>query len=317
MRILVTGAAGFVGPYAARALKELLPAAQIVGASRSWAALPDFDEMLALDICDAPAVRRVIASVQPTHVLHLAGIAAPGRAASDPELAWRVNVFGTLNIARALLAAAPDCILAHVGSGLVYGESARAGIPLDETALPIPLDDYGVTKMAADMAIGSLTRKGLRAVRLRPFNHSGPGQSEDYVVPAFAMQIARIEAGLADPVLRVGNLEAERDFLDVRDVAYAYALTLSRSETLPPGSIFNLASGRAQRISEILNTLLSFSGTAIRVEPDEARMRLTDIPTMVGDATRARDSLGWSPSHAFDQTLRDVLDDNRRRVGQR
>lgn len=315
MHILVTGAAGFVAPYAARALRQRLPESRIFGASRAKGALPDFDEIVAMDVCDGSAVREVIKRVRPTHVLHLAAIAAPSQAASDPELAWRVNVFGTLNIAKALLAAAPKCALAHVGSGLIYGDSARAGNPLDESALPVPLDDYGVTKIAADMAVGALARKGLRAIRLRPFNHSGPGQSEDYVVPAFAMQIAQIEAGRTDPVLRVGNLEAERDFLDVRDVADAYALVLSKSATIPPGAVFNIASGCGRSISSILETLLSFSHIAIRVEQDAMRMRPSEISTIVGDATKAHNDIGWSPHLSFDQTLRDVLEDSRRRVG--
>lgn len=314
MRILVTGAAGFVGPFAARSLRRLYPTAQVVGTSRNEAIAPDFDEMLALDIRDALAVREAIEKVQPTHVLHLAGIAAPGLAASNPELAWQVNVFGTINIARALLTLAPDCILANAGSGLVYGDSALPGTPLEETALPIPLDDYGVTKMAADLAIGSLTREGLQAIRMRPFNHTGPGQGEDYVVPAFAMQIARIEAGLTDPVIRVGNLDAERDFLDVRDVADAYALALGGSHSVPSGTILNLASGQACRIGDILRMLLSFSDAAIQIEQDASRMRPSDIPRIVGDATRAKKILNWSPRFSIDRTLEDTLKECRVRV---
>lgn len=316
MRILVTGAAGFVGPYAARSLRALSPTAQIIGAAREAILSPDFDEMIALDVCNAVVVRQIIKDLRPTHLLHLAGIAAPGRAASNPDLAWQVNVFGTINVAGALLAVSPDTVLVHVGSGLVYGDSARTGAPLDETVLPIPLDNYGVTKIAADLAVGSLTRKGLRTIRLRPFNHTGPGQSEDYVVPAFAMQIARIEAGLAEPVIHVGNLEAERDFLDVRDVADAYALAVCKGRSIASGAIFNLASGHARRIGTVLDILLSFSSVAIQVEQDEARMRPSDIPRMVGDATKAREVLAWSPRYTFDHTLRDILDHCRHKLEQ-
>lgn len=316
MRIVVTGAAGFVGPHAARALRHHFPSARIIGTSRDKAILPDFDEIVALDICDAQAVQRVMECVKPTHVLHLAGIAAPGQASSDPGLAWQVNVFGTINIARAMCVASPGSVLAHVGSGLVYGQNALSGVPIDETVPPAPMDDYGVTKIAADLAVGAMTRKGLHAIRLRPFNHTGPGQGEDYVVPAFAMQIARIEAGRAEPVLRVGNLDAERDFLDVRDVASAYALALSRAQTVSSGAIFNLASGNARRIGSVLEALLSLSDVPVRIEQDETRMRPSDIPTVVGNAARARSELGWEPRYDFELTLQDILDDCRQRVGQ-
>ena len=113
---------------------------------------------------------------------------------------------------------APDCWLLNAGSGLVYGESAKPGLPLDESALLAPIDEYAVTKAAADLALGALARRGLKCIRFRPFNHTGAGQAGAFVIPAFAMQIAQIEAGLAEPVIHVGNLDAERDFLDVRDV---------------------------------------------------------------------------------------------------
>lgn len=316
MRILVTGASGFVAPYAARSLKRRFPTARLVGASRGAPASADFDEMLTFDICDASATLKMIESVQPTHVLHLAGIAAPGQAASDPELAWRVNVFGTVNIARAVMTVAPDAFFAHVSSGLVYGGSARAAMPLTEASLPEPLDEYGVTKMSADLAIGALANRGLRALRLRPFNHTGPGQDEAYVVPAFAMQIARIEAGRFEPVLHVGNLEAKRDFLDVRDVADAYTLAIAAEDRFRTGTILNVASGRTTRIRTILDILLSHSSARIRIEEDPLRMRPSDVPTVLGNADRANQTLGWRPRRDFNDTLAETLDDCRRRVGQ-
>ena len=167
-----------------------------------------------------------------------------------------MHLHGTLNLAREILRRAPDCWLIHVGSGLVYGESAKAGRALDENALLAPIDEYSATKAAADLALGALSRARLKCIRLRPFNHIGPGQSEAFVVPAFAMQIARIEAGLAPPVIRVGNLDAQRDFLDVRDVANAYALVMKNLERMGSGTVLNIASGIPRRISDILASLV-------------------------------------------------------------
>jgi len=214
----------------------------------------------------------------------------------------------------AILKQAPGCWLLNVGSGLIYGETAKSGQPLDENALLAPVDDYGVTKAAADLALGALVRRGLRVVRLRPFNHIGTGQTEAFAIPAFAMQIARIEAGLIEPVLRVGNLDAKRDFLDVRDVARVYALTVEHTHELRSGVILNVASGIPCRIGDMLQTLLALSRVAIRIEQDAARMRASDLPLIVGDAARARELLGWSSEYNLNDTLAAVLDDYRSRV---
>ena len=176
------------------------------------------------------------------------------------------------------------------------------------------MDEYAATKAAADLALGALAGKGLKCVRLRPFNHTGRGQDEAFVIPAIAMQIARIEAGLQPPVIRVGNLDAERDFLDVRDVVVAYALAVTKASELTPGTIINIASGTARRVRDILEYLLRLSRKPIALEKDEARMRPSDVPRIVGNGERARRLLGWVPEHSFDDTLADVLDDCRDRV---
>ncbi|TCD11302.1 GDP-mannose 4,6-dehydratase [Oricola cellulosilytica] len=302
-RVLITGAAGFVGPYVAHALRcmfgsdiDLLLTAKVeVGGTE------------ALDVTDQKSVNDIVARYQPTHVVHLAGIAVPSVVASSPEVAWRVHLDGTLNVAGAILANAPDCCLINVGTGLIYGASAKTGLPLNEHTLLAPLDDYGATKAAADLALGALAQRGLKCIRMRPFNHIGPGQSQDFVAPAFATQIARIEAGLAEPVIRVGNLAVERDFLDVRDVAAAYALAVAKSAMVVPGTILNVASGEGRPISEVLNILLSRSSATIRVEQDSSRVRPSDLPRIVGDAGKARNLLSWEPKQQLEQTLTDVL----------
>jgi GDP-4-dehydro-6-deoxy-D-mannose reductase len=150
---------------------------------------------------------------------------------------------------------------------------------------------------------------------MRPFNHTGPGQTEAFAIPAFAAQVARIEAGQAPPVIRVGNLASERDFLDVRDVAKAYALAVCNSNYLEPNTIFNIASGVPRRIGEVLDWFLRHSFVKIAVERDTERLRPSDLPRIVGDAGRVRQRLGWAPEHIFEETLADILDDCRKHGG--
>jgi GDP-4-dehydro-6-deoxy-D-mannose reductase len=307
-RILVTGAAGFVGQHLLPVLRAGFPEAAVIASSAE--APPGFRR---LDVTEPDAVTAAIRDIRPDACVHLAAIAAPPEARRDPDLAWRVNLHGTLALARAIMAEAPECRLLLVSSAEVYGASARTGRPLDETALPAPANTYAATKAAADLAIGAQAAEGLRAVRLRPFNHTGPGQSAAYVVAAFARQVARIEAGLQPPVMRVGALEPRRDFLDVRDVCAAYAACL-RAEALEPGLILNLASGTPRRIGDILHDLLALAGVEAAIETRDGLLRPSEIPVASGDAGRAATLLGWRPAIGWDATLRDVLDDWRRRV---
>jgi GDP-4-dehydro-6-deoxy-D-mannose reductase len=316
MRILVTGCAGFVGPHLVAELgRELGKGALVAPTSRVAGNIPGFGEVAPLDVSDEAAVARAVRDFGPTHIIHLSAISSPPQVSTDTTAAWVVNTFGTLNVAKAILRYAPDCWLLFAGSGLVYGDTARSGRPLDETALLAPADDYSVTKAAADLALGALTRHGLKSLRLRPFNHTGPGQGERFVVPGFAAQIARIEAGLQPPVLRVGNLDASRDFLDVRDVVSAYTVAVLKSREIAPGLILNIASGTPRTIRSILDGLLQLTKAPITVESDPARMRPSDTPFYVGNARALRERLGWTPRYVFSETLADVLTFWRGRIG--
>ena len=315
MRIIITGAEGFVGQHVVTALKHSFGTrAELVLTSLTLKSGSTSAAFVPLDITEPAAVEGLIAKVTPTHIVHLAGIAAPADAARDPDTAWRVNLHGTLNIARALMKTAPQAGLVFAGSGLAYGLTSKCGAALDETALFAPADEYGATKAAADLALGAFAARGLKVLRFRPFNHTGPGQSESYVVPGFAMQIARIEAGQLAPVIRVGNLDAKRDFLDVRDVASAYARGVDCIATMEPGTILNLASGVPRRIGDILEVLLGLSQTRIAVEQDPTRMHASDLPCITGNAARARELLSWTPQVPFDVTLAEVLSDCRARL---
>lgn len=299
-RILVTGASGFVGKHLVPALRHAFPAASITEAS--------------FDVTDPAAVRDGIAAAGPDVVVHLAAVAAIPAARQNPDLAWQVNLNGTLNLARAVMADAPGCMLVFASSADIYGASFRAGRPLDEGAALAPLNTYAATKAAADLALGALAAEGLRVVRVRPFNHTGPGQGASFVVPAFAGQVARIAAGQQEPVLHVGALDPFRDFLDVRDVCAGYAACLARPDQWAPGAILNLASGQPRRVGDVLDALMRLAGVHAEIRADQGRMRPTDIPLAVGDAKLARQVLGWAPAIPWEQTLQDVLADWHARV---
>jgi GDP-4-dehydro-6-deoxy-D-mannose reductase len=298
-RVGVTGASGFVGGWLMRHLR------QVGGDALEVVPLLDRESG---DIRDAVAVAEAVRDARPRAVVHLAAVAAPAEARRAPREAWEVNCIGTLNLAQAILAHAPDALLVHVGSAEVYGDSfVDATAPLAEEAPLRPRSVYGATKAAADIMIAQMAREGLRAVRFRPFNHTGPGQSADYVASAFARQIAQINRGLQEPILSVGNLEVERDLLDVRDVVAAYAAAVARPGAVA-GQALNLATGRPVRVERLLGILLDLSGLEVEVRTDPARIRPDEVPTISGDARRAESLLDWRPSIPLDRTLADVLE---------
>jgi GDP-4-dehydro-6-deoxy-D-mannose reductase len=303
--ILVTGAGGFVGQHLIPALHAAFPDTRIVGTGLSA------DSAHALDITDADAVRNLFTALQPRFCIHLAGIAAISAARADPSQTWQVNFFGALNVGRAILDAAPNCGLLFVSSSEVYGASFKSGLALDETAPLAPMNIYAASKAAAEMGLCALAADGLRVIRLRPFNHTGPGQREDFVVPAFAGQIARIEAGLAPPEMLVGNLDSERDFLDIRDVCAAYIACLQKFDALANNQAINIATGTARRIGAVLDILLQQSDREIAVRQDPRRMRASEIVRAAGNAKLALELLGWQPRFGLDETLRWILQDLR------
>lgn len=311
-RVLVTGASGFVGTWLTRTLRELpvdrglelLPVGRGAGCDVN------------IDVTDKNAVTDVLRNFRPTAVVHLAAIAAPQEAREDPTQAWNVNFHGATNLASAILEEVPNSRFIFVGSSESYGQSFAdaAGDAIGEDRALKPMTVYGATKAAADIAIGQMFYDGLRCIRFRPFNHTGPGQAENYVVPAFASQIARIEAGLVPPVIEVGNLSAFRDFLDVRDVARAYALAALGEGKDADGKVFNLASGRAVEVRTILDILVRLSARNIDVVVAPDRVRPVDIPTARGDASAASHSFKWSPQFQLEDTVSAVLSDWRERT---
>jgi GDP-4-dehydro-6-deoxy-D-mannose reductase len=296
-RVAVTGASGFVGQWLMRHLDDL-------GVDAVSFFPPGIQ-----GLGDVPLIRKTLKDLQPDCVVHLAAVAAPVQAQRDPRGAFDINLTGTLNLAESILACSPHTRLLFAGSSEAYGRSfnnSSGGVTESVSLEPASL--YGVTKASADLLLGQMAGDGLDVVRFRPFNHTGPGQTEAYVVSAFARQIARIENGQQPPVIEVGNLDAERDFLDVRDVVRAYGLAALFPKPLPQGIAINLASGVPRKISSILETLMAMSQGPITIIQDPARMRASDVARAVGDASLARSLLGWSPITPFEATLQDVLD---------
>jgi GDP-4-dehydro-6-deoxy-D-mannose reductase len=297
-RILITGSSGFVGRHLLPLLNASFPGVQI------------FTNRM--DVTNRDDVVESVRDARPDACIHLAAISSVPAARRDPESTWRVNLHGTLNVAQVVLEYAPGCHLLFASSAEIYGGSFREGRPLDESALLAPMNTYAASKAAADLALGSMASEGLRVVRLRLFNHTGPGQSEAFVVPAFARQIARIEAGLQPPRIHVGALDSRRDFLDVRDVGSAYVACLRVAPELLPGTIVNIASGIPRRIGNILDELMDIAGVHPEIVTDEARLRSSEIISASGDTARAGQLLGWTPETPWTQTLGAVLADWRK-----
>lgn len=312
-RILVTGAAGFVGGHLRDALRAAFPRARLIAGLHRRPA-EGWDEAVPLDLGDAAALPGVLAGLAPDAVVHLGAQANVAASFGDVGATWAANLSATLNLGSAIMAARPGCRLLFASTGEIYGLTFQRGTALDEEAPLAPSNPYAAAKAAADIALGEMALRGLRVVRMRPLNHVGPGQSEGYAVAAFARQVARIEAGQQAPVLRVGALERWRDFLDVRDVAAAYARALQCWEALPNGVALNLASGQARRIGDVLAGLIGRSTVPMRVEEAQAALRPNDVVRSLGDAGRARALLGWAPVTPWEDTLDAVLADWRARV---
>ncbi|HKA13376.1 MAG TPA: GDP-mannose 4,6-dehydratase [Myxococcota bacterium] len=289
MRIWITGAAGFVG----RRLSARLRAAghTVIGVDRE------------VEITDAPRVARSLASARAEAIVHLAAMSSPAHSLRAPEPAARVNYWGTHAVLEAARCAAPDARVLLVTSGEVYGMRAPGGSPFRETDPLEPRTPYARSKACADMIGALYAARGLDVVRVRPFNHTGPGQAPHFAAPAFARQIAAIADGRSEPKIAVGNLQSVRDFLDVDDVVDAYQLLLDRSV---PADAYNVASGIGRPIADLLAELIALSGAKCEIEVDPERVRPTDAS--IGDASRLRATTGWEPRTPWRETLSRLLE---------
>jgi GDP-4-dehydro-6-deoxy-D-mannose reductase len=250
--------------------------------------------------------------VRPDEVYHLAALSSVSESYAKPWATIENNVLAQLNLLEAVREHSPQAKVLIVGSNEEYGPPRRAELPLTEHSPLRPASPYAVSKATQDLlGLQYHLSHGLDVVRVRPFNHTGPGQSERFVVPAFARQIAMIEVGQQEATVHVGNLGARRDFSDVRDIVRGYVLALREGVA---GDVYNLASGESRSIRGLLESLISHATVPVGVEVDPARFRPVDVPDVYGSAEKLRRATGWAPRIPFAQTLRDTLDYWRERV---
>jgi GDP-4-dehydro-6-deoxy-D-mannose reductase len=316
-RLMVTGAAGFVGRHLLTLLRTRYPAAVLIAAARPEdGILPSLDvadKVVPFDLLEPAAFAALIAETRPDGLVHLAAQASVAASFADPLPHWHANLMGTIALAEAVLRYADHCRFVLASSAEIYGLSFRTMAPLDEDAPLLPANPYAASKAACDLAVGEMALRGLDAVRLRAFNQTGAGQSASFVVASFARQIARIEASQQAPVMQVGALDRWRDFLDVRDVCGAYGAALEAGGV--SGRAYNVASGTPRRVGDILAALIERSTATPAVEVASVRLRPTDVERVVGNAALAGRDLAWTPVVPWDETLDTVLNDWRRRVG--
>jgi GDP-4-dehydro-6-deoxy-D-mannose reductase len=306
-RALITGIHGFCGRQVGLHLAQ--HAGAVFGLDLTPASSVPNATVHTGDIRDAAFVRQVILDVRPTHIFHLAALVSPH---ADLETLHDVNVRGTEHLLEAVRLAGLDATVLIAGSSAIYGLVEPDDLPIRESQSFHPANAYAVSKIAQEMlAYTYYARYGLKVIRARAFNIVGPGQPSSLVCSAFAGQIAEIEAGQIEPVLRVGNLSSQRDFVDVRDVARAYRLLAQRGQ---PGQVYNICSGQAVSIQTCLDQLLRLARIPIKVEPDPSRMRPSDIPVSVGDNNLLHRQTGWRPEISLEQSLANLLDDWRRRI---
>jgi GDP-4-dehydro-6-deoxy-D-mannose reductase len=312
---LITGINGFVGGHLAEYLLER-GGWDIWGlALEDTIRLPHLRgqvQLVQADMCNCQAVSDAIVRSQPQIIIHLAGQAFVPEAFRNPATTFNINILSQLHIFLALIEHGIAARVLAVSSYEVYGQITPDDLPINETTPLRPANPYGVSKIAQDMlALQYHLSHNLDVVRVRPFNHIGPRQNNRFVASSFAQQVARIEQGLQPPVIHVGNLTARRDFTDVRDMVRAYVHAVESGE---PGQVYNIGSGQAVLIQDLLHTFLAASTHEIEIRQDSQRMRPVDIPAVVCDISRFRTRTGWEPRIPLTQTLHDILNDWRTRV---
>jgi GDP-4-dehydro-6-deoxy-D-mannose reductase len=287
--VLVTGGQGFAGRHLQLELGDRAVAPEV-------------------DVTDTDALRAALRESQPEAVVHLAALSQVSESWEDPAAVWRVNAVGTVALLEAVRSEAPSARVLVVSTGEVYGRAAE--VPTAEEAPILPVSPYAASKGAAELAALQAGRTGLDVVVARAFQHEGPGRDERFAIGSWTHQLAELEF-VGGGALRVGNLLAERDITDVRDVCRAYRLLL---DPHVPAGVYNVASGRTVALARVVELLVELTSAPIRVEQASERMRPVDLPIVCGDATKLRDATGWEPAIPLERTLLDTLEAARRTV---
>ncbi len=318
MKALITGISGFVGSYLAEYLLDNTDwevAGTVFGPYHNIVDLCGQMELYPAELSRLDVVTFILEQARPDAIFHLAAQPLVSASRRDPWGTLETNIRMQLNILEGVARINPDCRVLVIGSSEEYGLISPEDLPIGEDTPLRPLSAYAISKVAQDLlGLQYHLTHNLHVVRVRPFNHIGPRQRIGFVAPDIASQIAAAEFGQSPPILEVGNLAARRDFSDVRDVVRAYVLLITSGE---PGQVYNVGSGEAHAIQELLESLLALSRIPIEVRQDPERMRPSEVPEIVCDATRIRERTGWETTIPFAQSLQDILDYWREETGKR
>lgn len=320
-RALITGITGFAGSHLAEHLLADRPELEVFGTCR-WRSRRENIEaiegkvrLLECDLSDMTAVRNALSASRPDMIFHLAAQSFVPSSWVSPLQTLTDNIAGQTNIFEAVRSLGLDPAIQIACSSEEYGLVLPHEVPIRETNPLRPLSPYAVSKVTQDfLAYQYFMSYGIRAVRTRGFNHTGPRRGEVFVTSNFAKQVATIEAGKAAPVIKVGNLDAVRDFTDVRDMVRGYVLAAEKGR---PGEVYNLASGRAISIRAMLDKLIAMARVEVKVETDPDRLRPSDVGVLIGDSSKFHADTGWEPKIPFDQTLEDLLNYWRQRIARK
>ncbi len=311
MRALITGITGFAGSHLAEYILANHPDVEIYGIMR-WRSRTENVEsiqkkitLLECDLRDATSVKTLLGRVRPDKIFHLAAQSYVPSSWNAPAESLTTNVLGQLNIFEAVRELGIDPWIQLACSSEEYGLVHEDELPIKETNPLRPLSPYAVSKVGQDyLGYQYHMSFGMKVVRTRGFNHDGPRRGDVFVSSNFAKQLVEVEKGKKEPIIHVGNLEARRDFSDVRDIVRGYWLSLEKCQA---GEVYNICSGKAYSIQEILDRLIDVSGVKVKVERDESRLRPSDVPVLIGDCTKFKKATGWEPHIPYDQTLADML----------
>jgi len=318
MRVLITGITGFAGSHLADYILSSMEGVEVFGLIR-WRSrmenilhLQNKVTLVEGDLKDFVSLRKCLEKVHPDRIFHLAAQSFVPTSWKCPAETFAINSIGQINLFEAALCLGLDSRIQIAGSSEEYGFVRPDEVPMKETNPLRPLSPYAVSKVAQDLLAYQYFRSyGLKTVRTRGFNHTGPRRGEVFICSNFAKQIAAIEKGRQDPVINVGNLDAKRDFTDVRDTVRGYWLSLEKCEF---GEVYNIGSGVAYTIREILDKLLKMTSVKVEIKVDPSRLRPSDVQILLSDSSKFRSATGWEPEIPFEKSLNDLLEYWRQRI---